>query len=75
MKKRIQANPNCAFDTFEVYKNDRYQYGCEFEFYIDTNNRSFETSIAFVGKHSIWPPRALTLGQQKRQHLATVSVS
>ena len=28
-----------------------------------------------VGKHSIWPPRALTLGQQKHQHLATVSVS
>ena len=48
MKKRIQANPNCSFDNFEVYKNGKYQYGCEFEFYIDTDNRSFEASIELI---------------------------
>lgn len=35
--KRYPANKECTFDCYDLQENDPYQFGCEFEFYIDTN--------------------------------------
>lgn len=35
--KRYTANKECKFDCCDLQENDLYQFGCEFEFYIDTN--------------------------------------
>jgi len=33
--KRFFANKNCSYNCFDITLKDDYQYGCEFEFYID----------------------------------------
>ncbi len=33
--KRFVANTNCQLDCFDITEQDLYQFGCEFEFYID----------------------------------------
>ena len=35
--KRYPANKECTFDCYDLQENDLYQFGCEFEFYIDTD--------------------------------------
>ena len=35
--QRYFANKNCKFDCFNLTSEDIYQYGCEFEFYININ--------------------------------------
>lgn len=35
--KRYPANKECTFDCYDLKENDPYQFGCEFEFYIDTD--------------------------------------
>ena len=34
--KRYEANRSCCYDGHTVKATAKYQYGCEFEFYIDT---------------------------------------
>ena len=36
--KRYIGNKNCNFEEFLPDIDGFYQYGCEFEFYIDTDN-------------------------------------
>jgi hypothetical protein len=33
--ERYEANKHCEFDCFDLTLEDIYQYGCEFEFYIN----------------------------------------
>ncbi len=35
--KRYPANKECKFDCYDLNESDPYQFGCEFEFYIDTD--------------------------------------
>lgn len=42
---RYKANQDCKFDCFNINNKDNYQYGCEFEFYIDISKYKFETAI------------------------------
>ena len=37
--KRYKGNFSCSYPTFIPQKNDLCQYGCEFEFYIDTERQ------------------------------------
>ena len=48
--KRYIGNKECKFDSFVPGSNDMYQYGCEFEFYIDTNNHDYDESILKITK-------------------------
>lgn len=32
--KRYIGNINCAYNELKLSEDDKYQYGCEFEFYI-----------------------------------------
>ncbi len=43
--KRYIGKKNCDFDNFVPSKEDLYQYGCEFEFYIDTDKYGYYTAI------------------------------
>ena len=43
--KRYAGNKDCSYGNFSVDINDRYQFGCEFEFYIDTDKYGFTSAI------------------------------
>ena len=42
--QRYEANKNCEFDCFNLTPEDIYQYGCEFEFYIN-KSLDFQATI------------------------------
>jgi len=48
--KRYKANLSCDYDVYAVEKTDKYQYGCEFEFYIDTKVHDFNSTIDSITK-------------------------
>jgi len=48
--KRYSANKNCTYDSFDVNDDDKYQYGCEFEFYIDTDFYDYAIVIDEITK-------------------------
>lgn len=43
--KRYTANKDCKLNCFDLQKNDTYQFGCEFEFYINTDKYDFFDAI------------------------------
>ena len=43
--KRYNANRSCIYPYFTPNKDDLYQYGCKFEFYIDTAQYSYSEAI------------------------------
>lgn len=43
--KRYRANPNCQFECYDIKEDDTYQFGCEFEFYIDTDKFGYAETI------------------------------
>ncbi len=48
--KRYKANLNCDYNGHAVKETDEYQYGCEFEFYIDTKVHDFNSTIDSITK-------------------------
>ena len=42
---RYPANKECKSNCHDLHNDDIYQYGCEFEFYIDTNRYIFKEAI------------------------------
>ena len=40
--KRYKGNKNCVFSDYTLNENDTYQYGCEFEFYIDIDKVQYK---------------------------------
>ncbi len=48
--KRYAGNKDCSFNNFKLTSDDKYQYGCEFEFYINTDTCSYETAIGEITK-------------------------
>ncbi|MCF6310177.1 MAG: hypothetical protein L3J19_06885 [Sulfurimonas sp.] len=48
--KRYKGNKNCKYGSFIVNSSDKYQYGCEFEFYIDTEICDYEMAIDEICK-------------------------
>ena len=42
---RFEANSNCSYPSYAIGQADIYQYGCEFEFYIDTKKYAFNEAI------------------------------
>ena len=48
--KRYKANSNCSYPSYALNQADKYQYGCEFEFYIDTTEHSFNKVIDEIAK-------------------------
>ncbi len=51
--KRYEANQSCCYDGHVVKATDKYQYGCEFEFYIDTSQYDFNSAIDSI-THEIY---------------------
>ena len=45
--ERYEANKHCEFDCFDLTLEDIYQYGCEFEFYINKSLDFKSTIIPF----------------------------
>lgn len=45
--KRFVANTNCQLDCFDITEEDLYQFGCEFEFYIDKTH-DFKKTISNI---------------------------
>ena len=43
--KRYKGNNSCEYTDFTPKQTDLYQYGCEFEFYIDTDKYSYTETI------------------------------
>jgi len=43
--KRYKTVDNSTLDTLKISENDLYQFGCEFEFYIDTNKCNLQDVI------------------------------
>jgi len=43
--RRYEANRSCNYNKHVVTPADKYQYGCEFEFYIDIKQYDFDTAI------------------------------
>jgi len=43
--KRYKGNSSCSYPTFIPQKNDLCQYGCEFEFYINTERHNYTETI------------------------------
>jgi hypothetical protein len=43
--KRYTGNPSCSYPTFIPAKDNLCQYGCEFEFYIDTDRYNYTKAI------------------------------
>jgi hypothetical protein len=43
--KRYLANRECTYNCYDFQKNDLYQFGCEFEFYIDTKKYNLLEAI------------------------------
>lgn len=48
--KRYKGNKNCVFSDYTPNENDTYQYGCEFEFYIDINKVQYNKAIEEISK-------------------------
>lgn len=48
--KRYEGNKDCKYDSFIVDSSDKYQFGCEFEFYIDTKVYDYEMAINEISK-------------------------
>ena len=48
--KRYKGNESCCLDDFTPSADDDYQYGCEFEFYIDTSTTDYATAIDKITK-------------------------
>ncbi len=48
--KRYEANLSCYYDRYKLKATDKYQYGCEFEFYIDTKLHDFSSAIESITK-------------------------
>ena len=49
--KRYKANSECTFDCFDLQGSDEYQFGCEFEFYINTDKYEY---IEVIDNFSSW---------------------
>jgi len=43
--KRYKTVKNSNLDTLKISKNDLYQFGCEFEFYINTGKHSLQDAV------------------------------
>lgn len=43
--KRYSGNQDCSFDNFNLSADDKYQFGCEFEFYIQTSQYTYDEAI------------------------------
>lgn len=48
--KRFSANQNCKYDSFTISPDAKYQYGCEFEFYIDTDFYDYTIVVDEIAK-------------------------
>ena len=48
--KRYKGNESCCIENFNPTSEDSYQYGCEFEFYINTDIDDYETIINKMSK-------------------------
>ncbi len=48
--KRYQGNGSCKYQSFTPKKDDFCRYGCEFEFYIDTEQYLFSDVIGTLAK-------------------------
>jgi hypothetical protein len=48
--KRYEGNKECSFSNFKLNSDDKYQYGCEFEFYINTDTRAYDIAIDEITK-------------------------
>lgn len=48
--KRYEANQSCYYDEYTLKTTDKYRYGCEFEFYIDTKLYDFDSAIESITK-------------------------
>jgi len=48
--KRYAGNKDCSYEEFKIKDDDKYQYGCELEFYIDTTTHNFKTAIDNIAK-------------------------
>ncbi len=48
--KRYKGNKNCVFSDYALNENDTYQYGCEFEFYIDIDKVQYKKAIEDISK-------------------------
>jgi hypothetical protein len=43
--KRYNGNKKCAYAGLKPIESDKYQYGCEFEFYIDENKYEYKVAL------------------------------
>ena len=48
--KRYQGNGSCKYQSFTPKEDDLCRYGCEFEFYIDTEQYLFSNVIDTLTK-------------------------
>ena len=48
--KRYKGKSSCGYPTFIPQKNDLCQYGCEFEFYINTKRHNYTETIEALTK-------------------------
>lgn len=48
--KRYSANQSCSYGSHVVSASDKYQFGCEFEFYIDTDFYDYTIVIDEIAK-------------------------
>ena len=48
--KRYKGNESCCIEDFTPTAEDTYQYGCEFEFYINTDIYDYKTMINNITK-------------------------
>ncbi|MFT5835208.1 MAG: hypothetical protein ACI9RG_000093 [Sulfurimonas sp.] len=48
-EKKYAGNKHCAYSDFKL-NDDKYKYGCEFEFYIDSDTCTYEIAIDEITK-------------------------
>jgi len=48
--KRYKGNTSYSLDGYVPNMDDKYQYGCEFEFYIDTDTEDYSNAIEKITK-------------------------
>ena len=48
--KRYKGNGSCCIEDLAPTMEDAYQYGCEFEFYVNTDMNDYETIISNITK-------------------------
>jgi len=48
--RRYEANSSCSYPSYALNQTDKYQYGCEFEFYIDTTEYKYNEVIDDIVK-------------------------